>query len=417
MNISKPKGTKDIFFDEINVWQYVEENIIKVCKEFNIGEIRTPVFESTALFKRSVGDSTDIVNKEMYTFEDKGFRSITLRPELTAGVVRAYIENGMSSLPSPLKFWYRGNMYRYERMQKGRYREFSQFGVEIIGSDSNLADIESISVAYALFKRIGLSSHIVISLNSIGCTKCRNIFIQALKEYIKPNLNKMCDTCKVRFEKNPMRMIDCKEKGCKDILAKAPVITDYLCEDCRVDFQGVQNMLKALDIPFVLDNTIVRGLDYYNKTVYEITSKDLGLSVGGGGRYDGLVSILGGVQTPAVGFAIGMDRVVILLQQLGLDKQISKKVDLYFAIIDKDAEVISRKITSKLREMGYVVDIDIQRRSFKAQLKYADKIKARYVCIIGKNEIKNNTCIIKNMEDGKQLEVKLEIDEIINRLL
>ncbi len=412
MKISRQKGTKDIFFDEIKIWQYIEKNIREICREYNINEIRTPVFEATELFARGVGDETDVVNKEMYTFIDKGNRSITLRPELTAGVVRAYIENGLGSSVSPIKLWYTGSMYRYEKMQKGRYREFSQFGVEIFGSDTYLADIETISVSYELFKRLNLADKIILSINSIGCTECRANYIKVLKNYLAPQYDEMCDTCKVRYEKNPMRIIDCKEEKCKERNKNIPMITDYLCDDCKKDFENLQIMLNDLKIPYVVDKTIVRGLDYYNKTVYEYTSKDLGLAAGGGGRYDKLVSVLGGADTPAVGFGLGIDRIALLLKEYNLLVEDNSGVDIYFAVIDNNAYAKCKNIVTELRSNGYVVDIDISGRSFKSQLKYADKIGATYVCIIGEEEFNNNVCIVKNMEIGLQKKVNFDKDSI-----
>lgn len=416
VKITRQKGTKDIFFDEIKIWQYIESNIQEICKTFNINEIRTPVFEATELFARGVGDDTDVVNKEMYTFLDKGNRSITLRPELTAGVVRAYIENGFGSETSPVKLWYKGNMYRYEKMQKGRYREFSQFGVEIFGSDSNLADIETICVSYELFKKLGLADKIELAINSIGCSECRTKYIQVLKDYLKPNLDQMCDTCKVRYDKNPMRIIDCKEEKCKDKLANVPMITDYLCEDCKNDFESLKNILEKIEIPYVVDKKIVRGLDYYNKTVYEYKSKDLDLAVGGGGRYDKLVSTLGGQDTKAVGFGLGMDRIAILLKEYGLCKNLESSTDLYILVQDTDMSTQARKVVLELRRRGFVTEMDICNRSFKAQLKYADKINAKYVCILGEEEIKNNECVIKNMRQGTQERITFNLDDIINAI-
>ncbi len=412
MKITKPKGTNDLYFDDIKIWQFIEENIRKIAEEYNINEIRTPVFEATELFARGVGDETDIVNKEMYTFEDKGGRSITLRPELTAGIVRAYIENGFSSMPSPLKFWYTGNMYRYEKMQKGRYREFSQFGLEIFGSASVFADIEAITISYELFKRLNLVDKVELSINSIGCCECRKNYIEKLKEYIKPRLANMCDTCKIRYEKNPMRIIDCKEEKCRKELENVPMITDYLCEECSKNFEQVKDILTKLNVPYIVDKGIVRGLDYYNRTVFEYTSKDLNLAVGGGGRYDKLVEILGGTSTPAVGFGIGMDRVVILLKENGIYDKLKKGIDIYFVVMDSSKYTVIKEIVDKLRMSGYSIDMDISEKSFKAQLKYADKLGARNVCIIGENEIKNNECTIKNMENGKQTTINFNQEEI-----
>lgn len=417
MKVSKQKGTKDIFFDEVNIWQYIESKIREIALVYNLNEIRTPVFEATELFARGVGDETDIVNKEMYTFLDKGGRSITLRPELTAGVVRAYIENGFDSLPSPVKLWYTGNMYRYEKMQKGRYREFSQFGVEIFGSSSYLADVETILISYNLFEKLGLKDKVSLNINSIGCSECRKEYIEKLKEYLKPNLDNMCETCKVRFEKNPLRILDCKEEKCKKYLENAPMITDNLCDVCKNDFENLKIALDNANVKYEIDKNIVRGLDYYNKTVYEYISKDLNLAVGGGGRYDKLVEVLGGNSTPAVGFGLGMDRIQILLKEYNLCSDLKQNVDIYFALMADAAYNKLYDVIYDLRNAGYVVDYDISSKSFKAQMKYANKLNAKYVCIIGEEEVNKNTCMLKDMETGNQLEVLLNTDEIINNML
>ena len=416
MNITRQKGCKDILPDEVKIWQYIEKNIKEICDSYNIKEIRTPVFEATELYARGVGDETDIVNKEMYTFLDKGNRSITLRPELTAGVVRAYIENGLSSkIISPIKLWYTGNMYRYEKMQKGRYREFNQFGVEIFGSDSYLADIETIKISSELLRRLNLLDKVILSINSIGCENCRNEYIKKLKEFVKPYLDQMCDTCKVRYNKNPLRMLDCKEQNCAKILKYAPVITDCLCEDCKNDFEKLKDGLNKLDIKYIIDPGIVRGLDYYNKTVYEYVSKDLELAVGGGGRYDKLVSTIGGAKTPAVGFGIGMDRLVLLIKEYELDKNINEVVDIYF-LTDEDTYFESLKYVDELRKLGYVVETNINNKSFNAQFKYANKLNASFVVIIGEEEFNNNECSIKNMNTGIQERIKLNIDSIKEKM-
>ena len=414
MKITRQKGTKDIFLDEMNVWQYIEENIRNLCEEYNLNEIRTPVFVSIELFLRGVGNETDIVNKEMYTFLDKGNRSITLRPELTAGVVRAYIENGMSSLISPIKFWYNANMYRYEKMQKGRYREFSQFGVEIFGSKSYKADLEAIIISSNFLDRIGLKGEYTLSINSIGCKKCREKYINKLKSYIKPNLSSMCDDCKKRYDKNPLRVLDCKVEKCQEILKDAPMILDNLCDDCKNSFNKVINSLEKLNINYKIDKKIVRGLDYYNGIVYEYTSDDLGLAIGGGGRYDTLVENLGGASTPAVGFGMGLNRVVLLLEDM--KEKLKSYVDVYFLITNDEGYIKSLDVIKKLRENGYKIEQDLSEKSFRAQLKYADKIKARYVIILGEDEIKNNKCILRNMENGSQKEICFNFDEIVDNI-
>lgn len=415
MKIVKQKGTKDIFFDEMKMWQFIEKNIRDICKENNISEIRTPVFEATELYARGVGDETDIVNKEMYTFTDKGGRSITLRPELTAGVVRSFIENGMNSRPLPIKFWYEANMYRYEKMQKGRYREFAQFGVEIFGSDSYLADVETIRISYELMKRLKVSENVILSLNSIGCSECRKAYIEKFKEYIKPQLSNMCDTCNVRFNKNPLRILDCKEEGCKKILKNAPLITDNLCEKCAADFENVKKALDDLGINYEVDKKIVRGLDYYNKTVYEWTSKDLDLAVGGGGRYDGLVEVLGGAHTPAVGFGLGMDRIVLLLQELGKNYNDDLEAKVYIATMGNEGYALANKISNVLREGSIATDINITDKSLKSQIKYADKIKCDYMIIIGESEIAENKVSLKNMTNGEQIDISLDsLEDIIS---
>lgn len=418
MKITKQKGTKDIFGKEIKIWQHIEENIRNICSMNNIEEIRTPVFEATELYARGVGDDTDVVNKEMYTFLDKGGRSITLRPELTAGVVRAYIENGMGSMTSPVKLWYEANMYRYEKMQKGRYREFAQFGVEFFGSKSYLADVECIMLAYELFENLGLGNDILLTINSIGCINCRKKYIEALKEYIRPNLSKMCDTCKRRFEKNPLRILDCKEERCQELLKNAPMITDFLCEECKEDFENLKNILNELGVNYEVDKKIVRGLDYYNKTVFEFVSKSLDLTVCGGGRYDRLIETLGGTPTPAVGFGLGMDRLVLVLKEIKeKEEAFESNVDIFFAVLNNKDYAYARKTMIALRDMGLKVDIDINDRSFSGKMKYANKINANYVCIIGEEERKNGTCLLKNMKTGKQENIVFDSEEIIEKVL
>lgn len=411
--IQKPKGTKDVLPEESYRWNYVEMLASETFENYGFKEIRIPTFEYTELFERGVGDTTDVVQKEMYTFEDKGGRSITLRPEGTAGIVRAYIENGLASKPSPMKAWYKMPMFRYENVQKGRYREFNQIGCEIIGSSSYLADIEAISVANSFLQEIGVED-VILTINSIGCPTCRAEYQKALKEFIGDNLNQYCNVCRSRFEKNPMRILDCKEEKCKKLNQGAPVILDYLCDECKEHFEKVKETLSKLKIEYVVDASIVRGLDYYTKTVFEFISKKDGYTVLAGGRYDGLVKELGGSDTPAVGFAAGEERLLSLLESDETIKDFN--TDLYIAAMGENEMITALKLANKLRK--YIsVQTDICERSFNAQLKYANKIEAENLLVIGENEIKENTAKIKNMKTGEEYPVELDADAIFDVIM
>ena len=409
--IQKPKGTKDILPDEVYKWQYIESKIKDIFENAGMKEIRVPVFEHTELFSRGVGETTDVVQKEMYTFEDKGGRSITLRPEGTAGVVRSYIENGMASQPTPIKLWYEMAMYRYENVQKGRLREFRQIGTEVFGTSSYLADVECIMLGVKIFKELNIPN-IKLNLNSIGCPECRRKYQEALREFIRPNLEKYCDTCKTRFEKNPMRILDCKEKKCKEMNQGAPIILDYLCDDCREHFEKVKKMLTDLGVDFEIDAGIVRGLDYYTRTVFEFVSEDDGLTVLGGGRYDGLVKEVGGQDTPAVGFAMGAERLLEVFERYNKDVAKQKVMDLYVANIGEKANEFATELVLKLRDKGVFVEKDICERSLKAQFKYADKNNATFVLTLGDDEVETKKAKIKNMQSGEEIEVELNADEI-----
>ena len=406
--IQKPKGTKDVLPEEVFKWNYIEGTATMVFENYDYKEIRIPTFEYTELFERGVGDTTDVVQKEMYTFEDKGGRSITLRPEGTAGVIRAFIENGLSSKALPLKVHYSMPMFRYENVQKGRYREFNQIGAELIGTGSYLADVEMIAMADRFLKELNLKD-VYLTINSIGCPECRAKYQEALKQFIGDNLSNYCTTCKTRFDKNPMRILDCKEERCKQLNQGAPVILDYLCEECKTHFENVKNGLEKLGIKYTVDSSIVRGLDYYTKTVFEFISKTDGYTVLAGGRYDGLVKELGGQSTPAIGFAAGEERLLWLLKD---DEEINyAPVQLYIASLEEKYDLEVMKLAEELREY-YSVQTNISSKSFNAQMKYANKINAEYVIVIGEEEIKNNKCKVKNMKTGEEKEANLNTEEI-----
>lgn len=401
--------------EEAYKWHYVEGVAREVASKFGFKEIRTPMFEHTELFLRGVGETTDIVTKEMYTFEDKGGRSMTLRPEGTAGVARCFIENGLFQGVMPMKAYYLASVFRYEKPQNGRLREHHQFGVECYGSDSPSADAEVISLAYSFLSEVGLDS-LELNINSIGCPKCRAEYNRALKEYIGENLGNMCGQCRERFDKNPLRILDCKEEKCKAITAKAPKITDYLCDDCRAHFEKVQSLLGALKIPFRVNPGIVRGLDYYTRTVFEFVSTDIGAqgTVCGGGRYNNLVEEVGGKPTPAVGFGLGLERLLLVLENLNKLDAPKERTDVYLLPIGDSAKDQALKLTAKLRGEGISAETDIMDRGVKAQMKYADKSGARYTIVLGDDEITSGTVRIKNMSDGKEFECT--ISDIANAI-
>ena len=410
--IQKPKGTKDLLPEESYKWQDAEAKVKKVLESYNFKEIRVPVFEHTELFQRGVGETTDVVQKEMYTFDDKGGRSITLRPEGTAGVVRAYLENGMGSMPSPVKLWYNMGMYRYENVQKGRLREFHQIGAELIGSGSYLADVDVILMANNIFKSLNIPG-IKLTINSIGCPKCRTEYQRILKEFIGENLKDYCDTCKTRFEKNPLRILDCKEKRCKEFNQGAPMMIDYLCSECKEHFENVKSMLDNLGVKYQIDSGIVRGLDYYTKTVFEFVDEKSGLTALGGGRYDGLVEEFGGQSTPAVGFATGVERIMELYNANNSIED-TKVPELYILSLGTSENKKALEIAEGLRQKGIIVEKDIFERSFKAQMKYADKIKAKNLLVIGENELNESKAKIKNMQTGEEKETALDIESVLN---
>lgn len=406
--INIPKGTKDVLPSQSYKWQYIEAAAREVARTYNLSEIRTPTFEYTELFSRGVGETTDVVNKEMYTFEDKGGRSITLKPEGTAGAARLFIENGLASSPLPLKAYYITPAFRYERPQAGRLREFHQFGIEVFGSDGYYADAEVILAASLFLERLGVKTR--LELNSIGCPECRAEYNKALKEYFRPHLSDMCETCRSRFDKNPLRMLDCKEEGCKKFTADAPAILDYLCPDCKAHFEGVKRLLTAEGVEFTVNPRIVRGLDYYTRTVFEFVSDRIGAqgTVCGGGRYDGLIGQLGGKPTPAIGFAAGIERLMLLMENTGLSFGESQKPRIYIAGMDEKSREAAFRLASQLRKEGISAETDSMNRSLKAQLKYADKLGAEYVAVIGETELADGGVNLKEMKSGNQEFVRFE---------
>ncbi len=409
--INIPKGTKDCLPKDSYKWQYIENTAREVAKTFGIKEIRTPIFEHTEVFLRGIGDTTDVVNKEMYTFNDKGGRSITLKPEGTAGVARSFVENGFASATMPLKLYYLTPCFRYERPQAGRLREFHQFGIEMFGSDSASIDAEVILMAKTFLDKIGVTG-LKLYINSIGCRECRKNFNDALKEYLRANIDDMCYNCKDRYERNPLRILDCKEEGCKNICAGAPKILDYLCEDCRQHFDDLQNYLTLAGVDYAINENIVRGLDYYTKTVFEFVSENIGAqgTVCGGGRYDGLIEQFGGAKISGVGFGLGLERLLLLMDNLGVN--ISDSVpEVYFATIG-DAEYETAFVLANiLRRQGVSVEIDHMKKSLKAQFKYADKIGAKRVVVIGSDELERGEVNVKDMTDGTSTRVL--IDDIV----
>lgn len=412
--INKPRGTEDILPDDSPLWRKIEQTAHEVCANFGFKEIRTPVFEDTNLFQRGVGDTTDVVQKEMYTFEDKGGRSITLRPEGTASVARSFIENSLYANPQPTKLYYIISCYRYEKPQSGRLREFHQFGTECLGSPSPSADAEIIALALTFFNRLGIKD-LKLNLNSIGCPNCKKAYNEKLKEYFKQYEDELCDTCKTRLEKNPMRIIDCKSEICSRIAKDAPKMIDFLCDECREHFDKTRAYLDATGIEYTIDPDIVRGLDYYTRTVFEITSDALGAqsTVCGGGRYNGLIEEIGGKPTEGIGFALGIERLVMIMKAQGIDLGTASATDIFIGSIGDLADICAQKLVYELRIAGVNAERDILGRSVKAQMKYANKTGARFSMILGEDEVNSAKADLKNMETGETTSVSLTADEVL----
>ena len=404
-----PKGTKDVLPSQSGKWQYIEAAVRDICARFGYREIRTPIFEHTELFLRGVGDTTDIVQKEMYTFEDKGGRSITLRPEGTAGVVRSFVENSLYADAQPTKMYYlAAPVFRYERPQAGRLREHHQFGIEAFGASGPSIDAEVISVALALLKSLGILG-LALNINSIGCRQCRPAYNTALREYLASNQSDMCKSCRERMEINPLRTLDCKEESCRDIVSGAPVMLDCLCDDCAVHFDGLKGYLETAGIEYTINPHIVRGLDYYTKTVFEIISTDIGAqgTVCGGGRYDALVQELGGPSTPGIGFGMGLERLLLVLESLGIALPEAGLCDVCICTMGQAAALAGFQAAALLREAGIKAECDHMGRSLKAQLKYAAKLGAKFVAIIGEDELAKGAAVVRDMQKSEEQTVPL----------
>jgi histidyl-tRNA synthetase len=398
-----PKGTSDVLPSQIDYWYYVENIIKEVLQAYGYREIRTPAFEHTELFIRGIGETTDIVNKEMFTFQDRKGRSLTLRPEGTAPVVRAFLEHNMSRENPLVKLFYLGNMFRCEKPQAGRYRQFNQFGLEAIGSQSALIDAEIIQASLAIYQKIGLNN-LKLIINSVGCRECRPKYLKALKEYFRDKKELLCSDCRERYDKNPLRILDCKKKQCQKQIKNSPTIFDYLCEDCKKHFQKLKEHLDALEIDYFVNPLLVRGLDYYTKTAFEIISGELGSqnAVGGGGRYDYLVEELGGKPTPAVGFAAGIERIIATMEKQGVRIPSWEGIKVFVATISPEDYPVSLKIIKDLRTNGISAEMDFLEKSLKAQMRFANKLNVSYVLIIGGEELKEQKVTIKKMASGDQ---------------
>jgi histidyl-tRNA synthetase len=409
MKYSRQRGTKDILPSEIKIWQYIEATAKRVFELYNYAEIRTPIFEQTELFTRSIGNTTDIVSKEMYDFIDKGGRAITLRPEETAPVVRAVIENNLLGQNELVKLYYIGPMFRYERPQAGRFRQFHQAGVEVFGSGDPLMDVEVIDLGLNYLKEIGVTD-LEVDISSVGCPKCREAIKKELKDYFKSKLSSLCENCQKRFETNALRILDCKEEKCQSAIKNAPSSIDSLCEYCRSQFDSVVQYLKKFEIKYNISKRLVRGLDYYTGTTFEIVSKALGAqnAICGGGRYDNLVEELGGRSTPAVGFAIGLDRLIMILEERKIKASEEQRLKVYIATMGDAAKQKGFEVLKNLRNMGVKCDMDYQGKGLNSQLKTADKLGAQFTIIIGDDELKNGLAVVKSMDNKTQESVEFK---------
>ncbi len=417
MLTNAPKGTKDMLPDQAYKWHYVEGKFADICRKYGFREIRTPMFEHTEVFARGIGDTTDVVQKEMYTFNDHAGRSITLKPEGTSGVVRAFIEHKQYAEVQPTKYYYDTDCFRYEKPQSGRLRHFHQFGIEVFGTSDMIADAEVICLANDFLTELGVNET-ELRINSVGCPECRSKYREALKDFLRPRYEELCGTCKDRFERNPMRILDCKSEICQEIVKDAPRMLDYLCDDCRGAFEELKANLTAMGIDFTVDPNIVRGLDYYTKTAFEFVTTKIGAqgTVCGGGRYDHLIEELGGPPIPGVGFGLGIERLLMVMEASGAYFPPDEGVEVFIAVMGDRAKAFGLKLCREMRQKGIVAEMDTLARNIKGQFKYADRLHAKYTLIIGDNEIEKGVVSVKDMANSSQKEVRIEdIYSEINR--
>ena len=416
MLTNAPKGTKDLLPAQAYKWHYVERKFAEICKNYGFKEIRTPMFEHTEVFARGIGDTTDVVQKEMYTFNDHGNRSITLKPEGTSGAVRAFIEHKQYAEVQPTKYYYDTDCFRYEKPQSGRLRHFHQFGIEVFGTPNMLADSEVICLANDFLNQLGITE-IELRINSVGCPECRKKHREALKEFLRPRYDELCNTCKERYDRNPMRILDCKSETCQEIVKDAPRMLDYLCDDCRDAFEELKANLTAMGIEYKVDPNIVRGLDYYTKTAFEFVTTSIGAqgTVCGGGRYDHLIEDLGGPPIPGVGFGLGIERLLMLMDACGAQFPADNSVDVFIAVMGERAKAFGLKLCRELRQSGVAAEMDTLARNIKGQFKYADRLNAKYTLVIGENELDKGVVSLKDMSMSQQREIKIEdiFEEIV----
>ena len=409
MLTNAPKGTKDLLPAQAYKWHYVERKFAEICKNYGFKEIRTPMFEHTEVFARGIGDTTDVVQKEMYTFNDHGNRSITLKPEGTSGAVRAFIEHKQYAEVQPTKYYYDTDCFRYEKPQSGRLRHFHQFGIEVFGTPNMLADSEVICLANDFLNQLGITE-IELRINSVGCPECRKKHREALKEFLRPRYDELCNTCKERYDRNPMRILDCKSEICQEIVKDAPRMLDYLCDDCKNAFEELKSNLTAMGIEYKVDPNIVRGLDYYTKTAFEFVTTSIGAqgTVCGGGRYDHLIEELGGPPIPGVGFGLGIERLLMLMDACGAQFPADDSVDVFIAVMGERAKAFGLKLCRELRQSGVAAEMDTLARNIKGQFKYADRLNAKYTLVIGENELDKGVVSLKDMSMSQQREIKIE---------